>query len=269
MHILNQRQHIAHAENARSHAVGVERLQPGEFFADTGKLDRLAGDVPYRQRSTAACITIELGQHNSGQRQRFRKCLRHIYRVLPLHRIHHEQRFDGLQGRMQFADFVHHLFVNREAARGINDQHIVIMPAREVERGLGNRHRFLVAGGREKICTDLDRDHFQLINSRRPIDVTAHQQYFLLAVFSQPLGQFAAGSGFAGALQARHQNHCGRGGGKVEIVVLLAHQRDKFAMHHTHHSLPRREAAHHFLPQRFFADARNEIAHHRQRHVGL
>ena len=45
---FDQRQDVAHAKNARGHALGVEGFQAGELFADASKLDRLAGDVAHR-----------------------------------------------------------------------------------------------------------------------------------------------------------------------------------------------------------------------------
>ena len=38
-----------------------------ELFADTGELERLAGYLADRQRSTATGVTIQFGQHHTGQ----------------------------------------------------------------------------------------------------------------------------------------------------------------------------------------------------------
>jgi hypothetical protein len=73
--IFDQRQHVAHAEDARSHPLRMEGFETGQFFADAGELDRLAGDVTHRQRRTAARIAIELGEDDAGQRQRSLKAL--------------------------------------------------------------------------------------------------------------------------------------------------------------------------------------------------
>ena len=42
--LLNQREHVAHAENTRSHTLEVERLDHVELFAGADELDGLAGD---------------------------------------------------------------------------------------------------------------------------------------------------------------------------------------------------------------------------------
>ena len=143
------------------------------------------------------------------------------------------------------------------------------MPARKIQRGFGDGHRFLVTRRWKKIRADLRSHGFQLLNGRRAIYVAAHQKHFFLAVFGQPFGELAAGGGFAGALQSGHQNDRWRRGGEIQIVVRLAHQRDQLAMHHAHHGLTRRETAHHFLSHGFFANARDKVAHHRQCDVGF
>jgi len=61
MRLLDQRQHIAHAEDALRHPFGVEGFQPVGLFADADELERLAGDVAHRQRRTAARVAVEFG----------------------------------------------------------------------------------------------------------------------------------------------------------------------------------------------------------------
>jgi len=48
MYLLDEADDIAHAQNARSHALGVERLQCLGLFTDADKHDRLTGDLTYR-----------------------------------------------------------------------------------------------------------------------------------------------------------------------------------------------------------------------------
>ena len=87
---FDQRQHVAHAQHARGHALGMEGFQAVELFAHADEFDRLAGDVVYRQRRAAARIAIQLGQNNPGQRQRLAKCLGSVDRILAGHGIHYE-----------------------------------------------------------------------------------------------------------------------------------------------------------------------------------
>src|SRR6185312_1098821 len=67
---FDQRQDVAHAEDAIGHAAWIEGFQAVEFFGHAGELDRLAGDVAHRQGGAAARVAVQLGQYDTGQRQR-------------------------------------------------------------------------------------------------------------------------------------------------------------------------------------------------------
>ncbi len=137
---------------------GWKTSRPSDLLRDAGELDRRAGDVPDRQRRAAARIAIELGQHDAGERQRVAERARGVDRVLALHRVDDEQRLDRLDRRMQRGDLLHHRVVDREAARGVDDQHVVVVLARPVERRLDDRDRRLVGRRREEIDADLRRE---------------------------------------------------------------------------------------------------------------
>ena len=64
--LFDERQHVAHAENPPRHPIGMERLEVVEALAETGELDRDAGDLTDRDRRTSTGIAVELGQHDSG-----------------------------------------------------------------------------------------------------------------------------------------------------------------------------------------------------------
>src|SRR5258708_40341756 len=48
--LLDERDDVAHAEDARRHALGVEGLEARELLADAGELDRLAAPLAPPQR---------------------------------------------------------------------------------------------------------------------------------------------------------------------------------------------------------------------------
>ena len=54
LHVFNQRNYVAHAQNAAGNAVGVECFQSVDFFADAEELNRLARNLSDRQCGTAA-----------------------------------------------------------------------------------------------------------------------------------------------------------------------------------------------------------------------
>ena len=65
--LLDQRDDVAHAEDAVGDARGIEILQRVELFAGADQLDRLAGDRAHRQRRAAAAIAVDAGEHDAGE----------------------------------------------------------------------------------------------------------------------------------------------------------------------------------------------------------
>src|SRR5258708_6023022 len=61
--LFDEREHVAHAEDARGHALGVKGLQAVRLLAHAGELDRLSRDLPHRQGRPAAPVTVHLGEH--------------------------------------------------------------------------------------------------------------------------------------------------------------------------------------------------------------
>src|SRR5215204_5902669 len=62
---LDQGQDVAHPEDPRGHAVGVEVLELVELLADRGELHRLSGHGLHGKRGAAARVAVELGEHDA------------------------------------------------------------------------------------------------------------------------------------------------------------------------------------------------------------
>ncbi|OMP13724.1 hypothetical protein COLO4_01082, partial [Corchorus olitorius] len=77
------------------------------------------------------------------------------------------------------------------------------------------------------------------------------------------------GRGLAGALQAGHEDDGRRLGVEIDVGHALAHGGGQFLVDDGHQQLAGLQGAQHLLAQRLFLDARNEVAHHGQGHVGL
>ena len=58
--LLDERHHVAHAEDPLGHPVRVEALEVAELLAGRGVEDRLAGDGLDRERGAAAGVAVEL-----------------------------------------------------------------------------------------------------------------------------------------------------------------------------------------------------------------
>ena len=247
----------------------MEGFEAVGLLAHADELDRLAGDLAHRQGGAAARIAVQLGEDHAGQRQRIAECLGGIDRILPGHRIDHEQGFNRFERGVQLLNFRHHRGIDSQAPGGIDDQHVVIMLARKIQRGQRDILRFLADVRGKEVNFQLLRQRAQLLDRRRAIHVATDQQHFFLVLVAQQFGEFAAGGGLARTLQTSHQDHGRRGDGEIERIVVLAHQPGEFAMHHANHGLPRVQVADDLLPERGLLDLSDEFLDDRQRDVGF
>ncbi len=94
---LDERQHVAHAEQPRDEPVGVKRLQVLQPLADADERDRHADDAHHRERRAAARVAVELGQHDAGHAHPGVELAGALHRVLPGHRIGDKQQIRRLE----------------------------------------------------------------------------------------------------------------------------------------------------------------------------
>ena len=90
--LLDEREHVAHAEDAARHAVGVERLEVVELLAGTREEDRLADDLLHRQRGATARVAVDLGEDHAVEADRLVERLGDVHRFLAGHGVDDEQR---------------------------------------------------------------------------------------------------------------------------------------------------------------------------------
>ncbi len=81
-------------------------------------------------------------------------------------------------------------------------------------------------------------------------------------------GQLSGGRGLARALQSGEQNDRGRRGTQIQRRG-FAHHRHQFVMHDLDQHLPGREAPGQLGADRAFLYLFDELAYHRQRHIGF
>jgi hypothetical protein len=124
----------------------------------------------------------------------------------------------GLERGVQVADLGHQRLVDRQAAGGVDQQHVEVVrlawssAASAMSRGFCRARR-------EPLGAGLRRHGLQLLDGGRAVDVGRHRQHLLLALLDQVLGQLGGGGGLARALQAGHQDHGGRLGGQVDVAT--------------------------------------------------
>ncbi len=89
--LLDQRDDVAHAEDAAGDALRMELLQRVDLLAGADELDRLAGDGAHRQRRAAAAVAVHAGQHDAGDAEALVEGARRVDRVLAGQRVGDEQ----------------------------------------------------------------------------------------------------------------------------------------------------------------------------------
>ena len=139
--LLDQREHVAHAEDAARHAVGMERLERVELLADAGEEDRQARDFLDRQRGAAACVAVELGQDDAGERDGLGKRLGNVHRLLAGHRVDDEDGVVRLEHRAHLRELVHEVGVDLQTAGRVDDEDVAAESLGFGERAARNRHR--------------------------------------------------------------------------------------------------------------------------------
>ena len=265
--LLDEAQHVAHAEDAARHAVGVEDVEVVELLAGAGELDGLAGDGADAQRGAAAGVAVELGEHDAVQVDLPLEGVGGVDRVLAGHGVDDEQHVVRLDRVADVDELGHELLVHVQAAGGVDDGDVAVL-AREGDAVARDVDRVEVGAGRVARHADAPGQRLQLVDGRRTVDVGG-DEHRLLAVLLEQLGELGAGGRLARALQAGHQDDGRRMAAERQLRVAAAHERDELLVHDLHDLLRRREALHDLGAERALLDVRHELAHHLEVHVGL
>ena len=258
---------VAHAEDALGHAFGMERLEVLQLFADTGEFDRLAGDRFQTQRRAAARVAVQLGEDRPGDVERLIEMRRDVDGFLAGGGVQHEQDFLRLDQVAQTDEFLHERFVDLHAAGGVEDERVAVVRAGEVKRFTSDFQYVRFAALDEDWNLQFLAERFELIHRGGPINIRRDQQRRASLFFQQP-GKFAAGGGFAGAVQADH--HQARGiAAQLQACILRTEQLDQFVVDEFDDLLAGLDALDDLLADRLLLDAINEIARHFEIHVGV
>ena len=134
--LLDQGQDVAHVEDPGGHPIGVEDLEVRHLLPGRGEEDRQAGHVPHGQGRAAAGIAVELGQDDAGDVDALLERVRGGDGVLADHGVDDEEDLVGIDGVADLGRLLHHLGVDAEAPRGVDDDDRVELGLRLLEGGL-------------------------------------------------------------------------------------------------------------------------------------
>ena len=119
--LLDERQHVAHAEHARDDAVGMERLEILEPLSAADERDRHADDADDRQRRAAAGVAVHLRQDDAADPDSAVELAGALDRVLASHRIGDVQAIGRIHCRADGLQLLHQLVVDVEPAGGVDN----------------------------------------------------------------------------------------------------------------------------------------------------
>ncbi len=139
---------------------------------------------------------------------------------------------EGLSSRFELGHLVHEGLVEAEAAGGVDDEDVAAEVAGFAEGFAGEAEDFggavlLVRG--ELAFVEVDAGGFgddgELLAGGGAVDVDGDEHGAVAALF-EPLGELGGGGGFAGALEAGHEDDGGGLGGGFEFGDVAAEEGD-------------------------------------------
>ena len=235
----------------------MERLDHVKLFAYADELDGLAGSSSDRQRCTASCVTIQLGEHNAGYAQCLVKGGGCVNSVLTGHGVDNQHNFSGVHLSLDGLQLVHKSFVNVETACGIQQDYVIAVRVGMLDGCLGNFNGIGLSH-LENGDAQLSTDGFQLRDCSGTVNVTSYQQRSLALLF-QVACQLCAVGGFTCTLQTNQHNNAGELGSDVDLLVFLAHESGKLFVDDLDDHLSRRQSLKHFLAACALGNGLNKV----------
>src|SRR4051812_27309466 len=202
--LLDERHDVAHAEDALRHPLGVEALELVELLAHAGEQDRLAGDGLDAQRGAAAGVAVELAHQDAVELDRLAELLGDVHGVLAGHRVDDEQDVVRLDRAADVDELLHELGVDVQAAGGVDDQDVLAVHLRLVERPPRDVDRRAVGALLVDVGADLGAELHELLDGGWAVDVARRHRDRRAVLGLQVAGELGAGGRLAGALEAGH-----------------------------------------------------------------
>ena len=257
LRLLDEAEHVAHAEDARGHAVRVEGLDVGEFFADAGELDGLARDRAHGDGRAAAGVAVEFGEDDAIYAQFLVEGVGDGDGILTGHGVDDEEDLLRLDRGADLAQLLHELLVDVQTAGSIDDDRVAAIVARVFHSLPGDLHWVALTLFKD-LHAHLTADDLQLLDGRGAVDVAGDEQGLFAALFDE-VAEFGGHGGLARALQtAEHVD--GRWlGGVGQFGVGAAHQLGQFVIDDLDNLLAGREAAQYLLPHGALGDLFDKI----------
>jgi hypothetical protein len=257
----------------------VEELEVLELLARAREHDRPARDAGDRQRRAAAGVAVELGEHDAGETDAVLEGAGGGDGVLTDHGVEDEEDLVRLDGVPDVHGLLHHLGVHAQAARGVDDDDVVLPVPREPEAVPGDRHRVARAGGggaggrrprvrREDGDAGALADDLELVDGVGALQVAGDEEGGV-PLLLEPAAELACERRLAGTLQAGEEDDRRRRLGQRQPAGLAAEHLHELVVDDLDDLLRRVERLRDLGRQRPLPDGGGELAHHRQGDIGV
>ena len=173
--LFHERHDVSHAQDTVGHTRRMELVDGFHFLSRADEFDGLVHYRTDRQGRPAPGVAVQFGEHHAVEVQTVVEFLGCVHGILSGHGIYHEERLVGVDTVLDGGDFLHHLFVHRQASGRIDDDHVVTFGLGFFHSVLCNLHGILVVRFAIYGDADLFAQHFQLFDGRRTIDVASRQ----------------------------------------------------------------------------------------------
>ena len=223
LRLVDQGQHVAHAQDAPGHAVGVERLEVVGLLARPDEVHRQARHRRDRERRAASRVAVELRQDEPGRVDLVHERPRLDHGVLTGHGVARHQHVMRLRHVADAPRLLHHVGVDVQPPGGVDDDDVGLLALGLLHARLRHLHRVAPLG--EHGDADLAAEGAQLLHGRGPLEVGRDQQR-PAALPLQVQRELRAGGRLPGALDARHHDDHRTRPGELERLMLAA-ERDR------------------------------------------
>src|SRR5579884_372277 len=264
---FDEREHVAHAENARGQAVRMERLERGEFLPDTDEFDGRARNFVNREGRAAARVAVEFRENYARDPQTIVEAFGDAGCLLPGHRVGDEQNLLRQDGRFDALELEHQLFVDLQTSRGVDDDRRQTQATRFVHAVARDAHRIALSLLVHRQI-DLLAERLQLRDRGGTIDVRSNEQRAPALLF-QAKRELAGLRRLARTLQPNEHDDRRRRVRELQTGLGTPEQIDEFVVDDLHDRLCRRKRCRDVGADRFFFDAADELFCRGQRNVGL
>src|SRR3954465_7742569 len=267
--LLDERHDVAHTEDPLRHPLGVEALELVELLAHAGEQDRLAGDGLDAQRGAAAGVAVELAHQHAVELDRLGELLGDVHGVLAGHRVDDEQDVVRLDRPADVDEPLHELGVDVQAAGGVDDQDVLAVHLRLVERPARDVDRRAVGALLVDVGAARGTELHELVDGRRAVDVARRHRDRRAVLGLQVAGELGARGRLARALEAGHEDHGRRPRRERDAHRGAAHQRRELLVDDLDDLLARVELADDLGAEAALLDGRRELLDDLEVHVGL